>query len=139
MKKMQTKRAIEEDGFSIGELYRYSTECGEVSCHRLTTTESTAGELLLRVPRSEKVLFIEEVFVERKYREMGLGTRLMSLAEEMAREMGLSTVELRPFSNDPTNPENKLREWYKHRGYRQTGDKMHKKLRNAGLNGMVKT
>lgn len=120
------------DGFSIGELYRYSTECGEVSCHRLTTTEGTAGELLLRVPRKENSLFIEEVFVERRYRKMGLGTRLVSLAEETARALGLSTVELRPFSNDPTIPDNKLKEWYKHRGFRQTGEKMWKKLKFNG-------
>ncbi len=136
---MQTKRAIEEDGFSIGELYRYATECGEVSCHRLTTTEGTAGELLLRVPRTEKSLFIEEVFVERKYRKMGFGTRLMNLAEETARAMELSTVELRPFSNDPTIPENTLKEWYMHRGYRQTGKKMCKKLKNEKFNGSKET
>lgn len=124
------------DGFSMAELYRYSTECGEVWCHKLKTTEGTAGELLLRVPRKENSLLIEEIFVERKYRKMGLGTQLLNLAEETARAIGLSTVELRPFSNDPTISENKLKEWYKHRGYRQTGEKMCKKLKNAELNGM---
>jgi GNAT superfamily N-acetyltransferase len=127
------------DGFSIGELYRYSTECGEMRCHRLTITECIAGELLLRVPRKEKSLFIEEVFVERKYRKMGLGTRLLNLAEETAKAMGLSTLELRPFSIDPTISENNLKEWYKHRGYRQTGDKMCKKLKNEKFIGIEET
>jgi GNAT superfamily N-acetyltransferase len=134
MRNMRIKRAIVGDGFSIGELYRYSTECGEVSCHRLTTSEGTAGELLLRVPGKENSLFIEEVFVERKYRNMGFGTRLVNLAEETARAMGLSAVELKPFSNDPTIPESKLKEWYQHRGYRQTGEKMCKKLKNEKFN-----
>ncbi len=120
---------------SICELYRHSSEAGEMRCHRLTTPEGTAGELLMRVPANEKSLFIEEIFVDRKYRKMGFGSRLMRFAEDTANEMGLSIVKLRPFSNDPTIPENELKEWYLHRGYILKGNKMSKKLKNTSQQG----
>lgn len=113
---------------SIDELYRYRTECGELRCHRLNLPEGIAGELIINVPLNEKTLSIEEVFVDRKFRNTGLGSKLLDFAENKGRDLGFQKVELRPFSTDPLVPDNELQEWYKKRGYAPDGEKMCKRI-----------
>lgn len=113
---------------SIDEFYRYRTKCGELQCHRLNMPDGTAGELILNLPGNEKALTIEEVFVDRKFRHMGLGSKLLAFAEQIAIAYGFRNVELKPFSTDPLVPDHKLREWYLERGYQPHGEKMHKRI-----------
>ncbi|HEX7628696.1 MAG TPA: GNAT family N-acetyltransferase [Candidatus Methanoperedens sp.] len=115
---------------SISEFFRYKTEYGELQCHRLKMPEGMAGELLIKVLNDEQALSIEEVFVSRKFRNTGLGSRLLSFAEKTASTLGFRYVELRPFSTDPLVSDIKLQEWYKKRGYRPDGGKMYKKINN---------
>jgi GNAT superfamily N-acetyltransferase len=117
----------------ISEFFRYRTEYGELQCHRLKMTEGMAGELLIKVLNDEKALSIEEVFVSRKFRNTGLGSRLLSFAEKTASTLGFRYVELRPFSTDPLVSDIKLREWYMKRGYRPDGGKMHKRINNENF------
>jgi GNAT superfamily N-acetyltransferase len=122
---------------SIDELYRYSTECGELQCHRLNIPDGTAGELIINVHGNEKALTIEEVFVDRKFRHMGLGSKLLAFAETIAMASGVQNIELKPFSTDPLVSDHKLREWYMERGYQPHGEKMHKKLNKEILEVMT--
>ena len=121
------------ENISISECFRYRTEYGELQCHRLKMTEGMAGELLIKVLNDEKALSIEEVFVSRKFRNSGLGSRLLSFAEKTASTLGFQSVELRPFSTDPLVSDIKLREWYMKRGYRPDGGKMHKRINNENF------
>ncbi len=117
----------------ISELFRYRTEYGELQCHRLNVPEGMAGELLIKVLNDEKALSVEEVFISRKFRNTGLGSRLLSFAEKTACALGFRSVELRPFSTDPMVPDTKLREWYIKRGYRPDGGKMCKRINNENF------
>lgn len=115
---------------SIDEFYRYRTECGELQCHRLNMPDGTAGELIINLPGNEKVLTIEEVFVDRKFRHMGLGSKLLAFAEQIAMAYGFQNVELKPFSTDPLVLDHRLQEWYMEHGYKFYGDKMRKRINN---------
>lgn len=117
----------------ISELFRYRTEYGELQCHRLNVPGGTAGELLIKVINDEKALSIEEVFIERKFRNTGLGSRLLSFAEKTASTLGFRYVELRPFSTDPLVSDIKLQEWYMKRGYQPDGRKMYKRINNENF------
>ena len=121
------------ENISINEFFRYRTEYGELQCHRLKMTEGMAGELLIKVLNDEKALSIEEVFVSRKFRNTGLGSRLLSFAEKTASTLGFRYVELRPFSTDPLVPDIKLKEWYMKRGYQPDGRKMYKRINNENF------
>ncbi len=122
---------------SIDEIYRYRTECGELQCHRLKISDGMAGELIIKVPRNEKALTIEEVFVDRKFRRMGLGSKLLAFSEKIAMASGFQNVELKPFSIDPLVSDHKLREWYMERGYQPQGEKMHKRINEEILEVMT--
>ncbi len=122
---------------SINELYRYTTEYGELQCHRLNMLDGMAAELIINLPRNEKSLTIEEVFVDRKFRRMGLGSKLLAFAEQIAVTSGFQNVELKPFSTDPVVSDHKLREWYMERGYQAHGEKMHKRLNEEILKVMT--
>jgi len=117
----------------ISELFRYRTEYGELQCHRLKMPEGTAGELLIKVLNDEKALSIEEVFIDRRFRNTGLGSRLLLFAEKTACNLGFRYVELRPFSTDPLVSDIKLQEWYMKRGYLPDGGKMHKRINNKNF------
>jgi len=117
----------------INELFRYRTEYGELQCHRMKVPEGMAGELIIKVPKDKKVLTIEEVFVERKFRNTGIGSRLLSFAEKTACTLGFRSVELRPFSIDPLVSDIKLQEWYMKRGYQSDGEKMYKIINNKNF------
>src|SRR5450759_3897335 len=121
------------ENLSISEFFRYRTEYGELQCHRLKNPEGMAGELLIKVLNDEKALSIEEVFIERKFRNTGLGSRLLSFAENTASTLGFRCVELRPFSTDPLVSDIKLQEWYLKRGYRPDGEKMYKRINNENF------
>lgn len=118
---------------TIDELYKYRIECGELQCHRLNAPGGIAGELIIKVLNDEKALSIEEVFVSRKFRNAGLGSRLLSFAEKTASTLGFQYVELRPFSTDPLVSDIKLHEWYMKRGYRPDGGKMYKRINNENF------
>ncbi len=113
---------------SIKELYRYRTEYGELQCHRINVPEGMAGELIINISRNEKALSVEEVFVDRKFRNTGLGSCLLAFAEKTAMTSGFQKVELRVFSTDPLVPALKLQEWYMKRGYEADGEKMSKRI-----------
>src|SRR5659263_331308 len=121
------------ENLSISEFFRYRTEYGELQCHRLKMPEDVAGELIIRVLNDEKALSIEEVFIQRKFRNTGLGSRLLSFAEKTASTLGFRYVELRPFSTDPLVSDNKLKDWYMKRGYRPDGGKMYKRINNENF------
>ena len=116
------------ESISIKELYRYRTEAGELQCHRINVPEGMAGELIINISRNQKALSIEEVFVDRKFRNTGLGSCLLDFAEKTAMTSGFQKVELRVFSTDPLVPALKLQEWYMKRGYEADGEKMSKRI-----------
>ena len=134
---MQKISNADNKNMSIDEFYRYSTECGELQCHRLNLPEVTAGELIINVPGNEKALTIEEVFVDRKFRRIGLGSKLLAFAEQIAMTYGFQKVELKLFSTDPLVSDHKLREWYMERGYQPQGEKMHKRINEEILEVMT--
>ena len=133
MMKMHEISSHNLENISISEFFRYRTEYGELQCHRLKMPEGMAGELLIKVLNDEKALSIEEVFVSRKFRNTGLGSRLLSFAEKTASTLGFRYVELRPFSTDPLVPDIKLKEWYMKRGYQPDGRKMYKRINNENF------
>jgi len=121
------------ENIPISEFFRYRREYGELQCHRLKMPEGMAGELLIKVLNDEKALSIEEVFVSRKFRNTGLGSRLLSFAEKTASTLGFRYVELRPFSTDPLVSDTRLQDWYTKRGYRPDGGKMYKRINNENF------
>lgn len=117
-----------EESFSINELYRCRIQDSELLCHRLDISERTAGELIMKMQKNQKAMSIEEVFIEREFRNKGLGSKLMVFAERTACAMGFLSVELRPFSTDPLVSDPNLKEWYIKRGYQPYGEKMKKRI-----------
>jgi GNAT superfamily N-acetyltransferase len=121
------------ENMSMNEIYKYRTQCGELQCHRINMHDCMAGELIINVPRNEKGLTIEEVFVDRKFRNTGLGSKLLAFAEKTALASGFQKVELRLFSTDPLVSDIKLQEWYMKRGYQPDGGKMYKRMNSQNL------
>lgn len=68
------------ENITIDELYRYMIKCGELQCHRMNAPGGMAGELILKVLNNEKAFSIVEVFVSRKFRNVGLGSSLLVFA-----------------------------------------------------------
>jgi GNAT superfamily N-acetyltransferase len=124
----QMKEYSRHIDFSINEFYCCMKENSELQCHRLNVQEDNAGELILIIPRHEKALTIEEVFVKRRFRNSGLGSTLLLYGELTACELGFRSVELRPFSTDPLISDHELKEWYKKRGYMPDGEMMRKRI-----------
>lgn len=127
---MQMNKIPKHVDFSINEFYSCLKEGDELQCHRLHVQEGDAGELILKIPRHEKALTIEEVFVKRGFRNSGLGSSLLLFGEKTACELGFRSVELRPFSTDPLISDYELKEWYKKRGYQTDGEMMRKRLKS---------
>jgi len=78
------------ENMSIDEIYKYRTQCGELQCHRINMPNCMAGELIINVPMNEKAFTIEEVFVDRKFGNTGMGSRLLAFAEETALASGFT-------------------------------------------------
>jgi GNAT superfamily N-acetyltransferase len=127
------KEYLKHVDFSISEFYSCMKERSELQCHRLNVQECNAGELILKIPRDEKALTIEEVFVQRKFRNSGLGSSLLCFGEMTAYELGYKSVELKPFSTDPLVSDYELKEWYRKRGYLPDGEKMRKRINSKTL------
>jgi GNAT superfamily N-acetyltransferase len=125
---IQMKEYPRHIDFSISEFYSCRKESSELHCHRLNVQENNAGELIIKIPRHEKALAIEEVFVKRGFRNSGLGSSLLLFGEMAAYELGFRSVELRPFSTDQLISDHELKEWYKKRGYQPDGEMMRKRL-----------
>ena len=125
---MQMNEYSKHVDFSISEFYSCIKESSELQCHRLNVQEGNAGELIIKIPRDEKALTIEEVFVKRGFRNSGLGSSLLLFGEMTSCELGFSSVELRPFSTDPLVSDHKLKEWYLKRGYKPDGEMMRKRI-----------
>jgi GNAT superfamily N-acetyltransferase len=130
---MYTISDKDRENMSIDEFYRYRIECGELQCHRLNMSGGMAGEIIIKVLNDEKALSIEEVFVSRGFRNTGLGSRLLSFAENTACILGFRSVELRPFSTDPFISDPRLQDWYMKRGYKPRGGKMYKIINNKNF------
>ncbi|NJD54228.1 MAG: GNAT family N-acetyltransferase [Candidatus Methanoperedens sp.] len=125
------------ENIPIDEVYRYRTQCGEFQCHRINAPDGMAGELIISISRNEKALSIEEVFVNRKFRNTGIGSCLLAFAEKTAMTSGFGKVELRVFSTDPLVPDHKLQEWYMKRGYEPDGEKMSKIINPLNCEVMI--
>jgi GNAT superfamily N-acetyltransferase len=69
-----------------------------------------------KFPRLDR-LDIYEIFVPEQLRNRGIGTRILALAEQYARELGLRKTQLhaKPLFNTRTQEE--MIDWYKRRGY----------------------
>lgn len=61
--------------------------------------------------------FIYEIYVLPAYREQGIGNRLLSHAEELARSLGHTSIRLEPRNFDQTVTQDLLRSWYASKGY----------------------
>jgi GNAT superfamily N-acetyltransferase len=125
---IQMKEYSKHIDFSINEFYSCIKESSELKCHRLNVPEGNAGELIMKIPRHEKALTIEEVFVKRGFRNSGLGSSLLLFGEMTACELGFRSVELRPFSTDPLMSDHELKKWYRKRGYQLDGEMMRKRI-----------
>ena len=121
------------ENMSIDEIYKYRTQWGELQCHRINMPDCMAGELIINVPVNEKAVTIEEVFVDRKFRNTGIGSKLLAFAEKTAIASGFQKVELRLFSTDPLVSDIKLQEWYMKSGYQPDEGKMYKRMNNQNL------
>ncbi len=131
MKNMKDNKDISKyarESFSIYEFYRCGIEGSELLCHRLDISRGTAGELIMKMQKNQKVMGIEEVFIEREFRNTGLGSKLLVFAERTACALGFQSVELRPFSTDPLVSDPDLKDWYMKRGYQSYGKKMRKRI-----------
>ncbi len=130
---IQMKEHPKHIDFSISEIYSCMKDSSELQCHRLNVQEGNAGELIIKIPGDEKALTIEEVFVQRKFRNSGLGSSLLLFGEMTAYELGFRSVELRPFSTDPLISDIDLKEWYRKRGYQSDGEMMRKRINNRNF------
>lgn len=77
--------------------------------------------------------FIYEIYVLPAYRQIGIGNRLLSYAEGLARSLGCTSIRLEPHAFDRTVTLDLLRSWYANKGYvRMAGEanKLEKALSN---------
>jgi GNAT superfamily N-acetyltransferase len=76
------------------------------------------GEFVARVDLRSHVLFIEEFFIERRYRGKGIGKKTLDFIETKASSLKIREVVLEPFPIDPgAFSVESLRNWYMKHGY----------------------
>jgi GNAT superfamily N-acetyltransferase len=76
------------------------------------------GEFVARADLRSRVLFIEELFIEREYRGKGIGKKALNFLETKASSLKLREVALEPFPSDPgAFAVESLRNWYVKQGY----------------------
>lgn len=76
------------------------------------------GEFLAKVDWQSRVLFIEELFIERQYRGRGIGRKALNFLETKASSLKLREIVLEPFSSDLRDLSvERLRNWYRKQGY----------------------
>lgn len=76
------------------------------------------GEFEARADWRSRVLFIEELFIEREHRGKGIGKKALNFLETKASNLKLREVALEPFSSDPRAlVVESLKNWYKKQGY----------------------
>lgn len=80
---------------------------------------------------SKSLAFIFEIFVLPKYRNAGLGTRLLAFAENKAIKLGCLDIQLDSYPLDKSTDRNWLFSWYEKQGYQKktvSSERMYKKL-----------
>ncbi|MGL6006091.1 GNAT family N-acetyltransferase [Aeromonas sobria] len=70
--------------------------------------------------------FIYEIFVLPEYRTQGVGRGLLSYAEELAKELHCTSIQLKPYPLDRTLVSEWLVSWYARHGYVQKADDLEK-------------
>jgi GNAT superfamily N-acetyltransferase len=84
----------------------------------LRSQHKKAGEFVARADWRSRVLFIEELFIEREYRRKGIGKKALVFLETKASSLKLREVALEPFPSDPgAGAVESLRNWYMKQGY----------------------
>ena len=84
----------------------------------LRSQREKVGEFVARADWRSRVLFIEELFIEREYRRKGIGKKTLDFLETKASSLKLREVALEPFPSDPEADDvESLRHWYMKQGY----------------------
>lgn len=65
----------------------------------------------------DEPLVIYELFVPRRLRRNGFGTRVLAFAEQKARALGYEWTLIIPRTMDDAFPQADLESWYKRHGY----------------------
>lgn len=122
--------ASEAGPISVNEAYSANCNGAEVHCLRFEVGDRKAAEIIIKRFPDRNVLSIDNIFVEKRYRQRGYGSRILSMIEEHASEDGVERIEITPFSLDPGHMDDeRLRAWYAKRGFIKTGIKMYKPLK----------
>jgi len=117
----------------LAKTYEIHGEEGEVRGFRLTIDGEKAGELVVKLQRKERTLWIQLLMVEQRYRRRGYGTELLRLAEKVASDARLSRIALRPYSLDRFHiQDSELRSWYTSRGYTLSARTMYRDVEERG-------
>ncbi len=113
----QSMSAVQKD-IKLVETYRKVDQNMELRCISARSNDSKVGELLVRFQKDKKLLILDGVIVEKEFRRQGVGTYLVSFAEDLAQRFSAKKVLLCPFPVDPSAyPKKELIKWYRKRGY----------------------
>lgn len=92
---------------------------------RLYFQEEKVGEASMKLSPRKKEMLIQAILVKRAYRGRGLGSLLLSHAEEIAQREKVERLALKPFSlEDHYLSDANLEAWYSKRGYKHHGSLM---------------
>ena len=64
--------------------------------------------------KNEKIAFITQIAVKKEQQSMGLGRKLITIAEKKSLEIGMESIELEVFLDNPRALEFYKRSWYEY-------------------------
>ncbi len=111
---------------------RYEIPNGEenIVCFIARDYEKKVGEIVVKIKEREKMLWLDGLFIEREFRNRGLGKILIDFLEEYALSKGLNAIGLGVYPLDYNYSLKDLKGWYRDRGFYEFMDNvMLKRLR----------
>lgn len=82
-----------------------------------TVDTEEAGFLSYEDRSDERLGFIYEIFVLPSFRNRGVGTYLLSQAEQLAIQLNCNVARLKPYALDYETDPDRLKSWYMKAGY----------------------
>ena len=80
--------------------------------------DSKVGEFVARIDRQNQILFVEELFIQQRYRGKGLGKKALDFLEAKASSLNVREIVLEPCPVDSgAFTAESLRNWYMEHGY----------------------
>jgi len=119
---MHEQPSSEAETIQIGKWREFRSDQQRVFHLRLEVGGEKAGEIVAKHTYRLGKLYVEGLFVERRFRGRGFGSRLLSEAEGLARRLWLKEMMLEPSPLDESFfGYDDLVSWYLKRGFRPSG------------------